>query len=315
LLSRFSFFQSSLQKQLISNGVDVVYFMSPNPLAMGINAIPMVNTVWDLGHRELSDYPEMASKFQYLAREFFYSNVLHRSLIVVTDSERTSKSISKFYKVQTGKTISAGLFPTQSLRKESNSGISIISPYIIYPAQFWLHKNHDLLINLMDVCKSEFPSLKLILTGSDKGNLENVRRSIQTKDLKNIEILGFVNSELLTELISNASALVFASKLGPTNLPPLEALALGTPVIVTKNNSDLVHNPTKGVWVIENDSYESFLAALREIIKYDKKIEPWNFTQSNLAAAKGIIDLINSEYLKINLQIETKSVEQSFHRK
>ena len=42
---------------------------------------------------------------------------------------------------------------------------------------------------------------------------------------------GFVSDDRLAELYSGAAALVFPSFFGPDNLPPLEAMQLGCPVI------------------------------------------------------------------------------------
>ena len=46
-----------------------------------------------------------------------------------------------------------------------------------------------------------------------------------------ISIIGFVDSAELAALYRGAAALVMPTYFGPTNLPPLEAWAVGTPVI------------------------------------------------------------------------------------
>ena len=46
-------------------------------------------------------------------------------------------------------------------------------------------------------------------------------------------MLGFVKSEELKYLISHAKAMIYASLMGPNNLPPMEAVYLGCPVIIT----------------------------------------------------------------------------------
>ena len=51
---------------------------------------------------------------------------------------------------------------------------------------------------------------------------------------KNVFFLGFVSIDELVALYQNAFALVFASFFGPDNIPPLEAFALGCPVISAK---------------------------------------------------------------------------------
>ena len=50
---------------------------------------------------------------------------------------------------------------------------------------------------------------------------------------KNVTILGFVSNENVTYLYKHAVGLVMPSYFGPTNIPPLEAMALGCPVAVS----------------------------------------------------------------------------------
>ena len=47
-----------------------------------------------------------------------------------------------------------------------------------------------------------------------------------------MRILGYVDEEELIGLYQHAHALVYLSRFGPENLPPLEAFALGCPVVV-----------------------------------------------------------------------------------
>ena len=47
-----------------------------------------------------------------------------------------------------------------------------------------------------------------------------------------VHILGYVSDEELIALYQHAHALLYLSRFGPENLPPLEAFALGCPAIV-----------------------------------------------------------------------------------
>ena len=54
-----------------------------------------------------------------------------------------------------------------------------------------------------------------------------------TVDPKKFSDTSFVDREVVWELYRNAKMLVFPSLLGPNNLPPLEALSVGCPAIVS----------------------------------------------------------------------------------
>jgi glycosyltransferase involved in cell wall biosynthesis len=74
--------------------------------------------------------------------------------------------------------------------------------------------------------------LKLVFSGSDKGNRSYLESYVAQRGLQDSVIFaGFVEPQVLHQLYANAFAMVFASLLGPDNLPPLEAMALGCPVV------------------------------------------------------------------------------------
>ncbi|MGH3001562.1 MAG: glycosyltransferase, partial [Gaiellaceae bacterium] len=73
----------------------------------------------------------------------------------------------------------------------------------------------------------------LVLVGSDKGQEARFSREVRRRGLdSHVRILGFVTTEELIELYRSAHALLFLSRFGPENLPPLEAMALGCPAVV-----------------------------------------------------------------------------------
>ena len=73
---------------------------------------------------------------------------------------------------------------------------------------------------------------RLVLCGSDRGGRDKIYAAIRSYGLSSqISIIGFVESAELGALYRGAAALVMPSYFGPTNLPPLEAWAVGTPVI------------------------------------------------------------------------------------
>lgn len=77
--------------------------------------------------------------------------------------------------------------------------------------------------------------IPLMLTGSDFGNQNFVKAKIHELGLdEQVKLLGFVETPELISLYQNALAMTYLSFFGPENLPPLEAFALGCPVIAAK---------------------------------------------------------------------------------
>ena len=72
-----------------------------------------------------------------------------------------------------------------------------------------------------------------MLVGSDKGQRGHVEAQIRERRLEDaVHILGYVEEDELVGLYQHAHALALPARFGPENLPPLEAFALGCPVIV-----------------------------------------------------------------------------------
>ena len=106
---------------------------------------------------------------------------------------------------------------------------------LLYPAQFWSHKNHVNLLLAAAALKSEHEiDLPVVFVGSDKGNQEFVRTfAAQLNPAIDVAFLGFVPTQDLVALYRGAFALAYVTFFGPENLPTLEAFALGCPVVAS----------------------------------------------------------------------------------
>jgi glycosyltransferase involved in cell wall biosynthesis len=107
---------------------------------------------------------------------------------------------------------------------------------IVFIGNIKKHKGLDCLLDAFRFAKKECLPHKLIILGE--------RNNFRTSDnavLQKIELLGgesvmftgFVSDEQLMEYVSQASLLVQPSLYEGFGLPPLEAMALGTPALVT----------------------------------------------------------------------------------
>jgi glycosyltransferase involved in cell wall biosynthesis len=91
----------------------------------------------------------------------------------------------------------------------------IAGEFVFYPTQSWPHKNHLHLLEAVQTLHRRHQwNGMLVCCGSDKGNLNYLK-------------------ERATEFGIVERALTFVSYFGPDNLPPLEAFALGCPVIAS----------------------------------------------------------------------------------
>ena len=106
--------------------------------------------------------------------------------------------------------------------------------YVFYPAYFSFHKNHlYLLEGLIELQRRHGITLHAVFCGGgDSGDQENVERQVHALGLREqVHFLGLIPDGEVPALYEGALALVMPAYFAPTNLPPLEAMALGCPVI------------------------------------------------------------------------------------
>jgi glycosyltransferase involved in cell wall biosynthesis len=264
---------TQLERQLKQLAVDIVYFSSPNPLALGVYDLPIITTVWDLGHRDLPSYPEFSSRGRWLAREYYFRNTVSRSEKVVTDSAATGLKLEEFYGLLPDNWVPLGLLP-KATKPSQNFGLLPNKDYIIYPAQKWRHKNHEVLYRALRLLREEGQEIFLVETGADKGYAARLRKIAKKLGIDDLVLdLGFVDKADLSLLIKNSKGLVMPSLLGPTNLPPLEALALGVPVAVSdvhQFDEDLMRHLT----LCGADSPSDWLVAIKAMILTENGSSP-----------------------------------------
>lgn len=200
---------------------------------------PYIVVVWDVQVRLQPWFPELNvdGRWERWTRRF--AHVLRRATWVIAGTEAGRKEIEFFFQVPRDRIVILP-HPTPSFAlhaKESApdalARFRLERPFLFYPAQFWSHKNHGSLLRALRISRDELRlNLDLVFTGSDQGNETYVRKTVHDLGLDEyVHFLGFVSRDELVALYRKAIALVYLSLFGPENLPPLEAFALGCPVI------------------------------------------------------------------------------------
>lgn len=235
--------KTTLSRVCKRRGVDLVYFLSPSYHAFCVRRVGLVFTVWDINHRDDPSFPEVSYGGQFESRERLYNSVLKRSTAVVVDSEVSKTRVSDIYGVdkrricvlpfQSGINICGDRESGQRKGEQTLQKFGIDKDYLFYPAQFWPHKNHTYILDAMRLMRERNElNFKVVFSGSDKGNLDFVISTASDLGLSNeVVFAGFVTDSELLDLYQQAFAIVMPTYFGPTNLPPLEAWKVGTPVI------------------------------------------------------------------------------------
>lgn len=117
-------------------------------------------------------------------------------------------------------------------------------PFVLYAGKISPHKNVNRIIEAFSSLKSELvkegmlPDLKLIIIGDEVSRHPGLRRTVIKSGMQNdVRFLGFVPIDVLRIFYDSALAFVFPSLYEGFGLPPLEAMAHGTPVITSNTTS------------------------------------------------------------------------------
>ena len=231
---------SALEKYFVKLNVNHVVFLSPSRNGMFLRNIRYSMSIWDLAHRDKYHSAEFYEDGEWYYREQLYKETLPRAHRIFVESDTTKKRVAELYNILSENIIINKFTPIIHLKQKLpdtwNSNF-----YIFYPAQYWQHKDHESLINALYVLRNDFNlDVQLICCGSDKGYLAFLKKLAVEKNLiHEITFLSFVTDDELQALYNGCELCVFPSKLGPTNLPPLEALLHGKPVILADTNEEI----------------------------------------------------------------------------
>lgn len=232
-----------LDRRLLKLNVDVAIFSS-YATALRLADHPFVVTVWDLCHRDLPEFPGVSLGREFERREYCLRIALPKALAVIVNCPSHAERVMQIYQVARERILLLPFLPSIAVRRhaEGKGTVSVKAvrarynlreDYVFYPAQICADKNHVYILDALVSLQAAYGyRIHAVFSGGDKGNrayLEDYARQLGLLD--RVHFLGFVDDDEIPALYEGARALAMPTYGGPTNLPPLEAAALGCPVI------------------------------------------------------------------------------------
>jgi len=145
-------------------------------------------------------------------------------------------------------------------------------PFMLYAGRISPHKNVARMIEAFSALKTElerdqaYSDLKLIIIGDDLSGNPDLRRTVVRSGVQNdVRFLGFVPIEVLRIFYDEAKIFVFPSLYEGFGLPPLEAMAHGTPV-VTSNVSSLPEVVGNAAVLVNPENVFEIMRALHKVL-------------------------------------------------
>ncbi|MET4089329.1 glycosyltransferase [Bradyrhizobium sp. S3.5.5] len=233
--------KSPFERALIRDGIDVVHFTSTSKRHLLLYELPFIITIFDGCHRDAPEFPEVRTFGEFERREILFGLASTKAAVVIVNAPELIDDLSRRYAMERDRAVCIPFSPSAYVSQaapDATDDAAVLAKYrlepgyLFYPAQFWPHKNHMTLLAALASLRERGITERLVLCGSDRGGRDKINAAIRTYGLSDqASIIGFVESAELGALYRGAAALVMPSYFGPTNLPPLEAWAVDTPVI------------------------------------------------------------------------------------
>ncbi len=243
----FYFFLKELAPDLIHIPLNSVPFLMPRPYVV---------TVHDMSSLLFADSAQVRTS----SRLYLWRRGLRRAARVIAVSSSTRRDVENVLGVPADRIRQIYDAPDPRLVRETPATepdarsaerqrtlerYQINYPFVLYAGAVRAQKNVPRLVEAFAVLRGDleehpvYKDLRLIIIGDEISRYPALRRAvIKTRVEKHVRFLGFVPFETLRVFFEAASAFAFPSLYEGFGLPPLEAMASGTPV-VTSNVSSL----------------------------------------------------------------------------
>lgn len=231
---------------------------------------PTVVSVPDLQHET---YPELFAPETLENRRRTYAHAVAHADLILTISGYARGTILECYPNTDPERIviaPPGIDPALEEHLEhpvenGRGGFGLPDDYLLYPANFWPHKNHARLLEALAELRKTGLEPFLVLTGDSGSGFDSVRAQIEQLDLAaQVRFLGRLPAADFAPLMRGARAVIFPSLYEGFGLPVLEAFHCDTPVLCS-NVTSCPEVAGDAALFVDPASVESLAAGLRRI--------------------------------------------------
>ena len=248
-------------------------FHAPHYVLPPLLPCPSVVTIHDCIHLMFPEY--LPNKLAYLYARTFMTMAARRSSRVLTVSEASKRDILRFFRIPASKVeVVYNAIDDRFDREPEIEDVMRVreryqlnDQFLLYTGNIKPHKNVERVIEAFARLRARgFDNLKLLIIGDEISKSQNLRRAVHRHQLHHqVRFLGFVPDATLAVLYRLADVFVFPSLYEGFGLPPLEAMASGTPV-VTSNVSSLPEVVGDAALLVDPKDADAIAGAIQRIL-------------------------------------------------
>lgn len=254
-------------------------YLFPNYTSWPLLFSKAVSIVYDLSFEFFPQYVEPRNQ-KFLSKQVKRS--VERSTKVITISTNSLKEITQFYNVPKKQVpiVYPGIDQSEFFRRpkkevdEVKARYGIHGKYILFVGNIEPRKNLKTLLLAYEKLSPELKSEYSILLVGTRGWLDNeifdIIKRLRMNGDHIQQPLEYVVDEDRPALYSGASLFVYPSLYEGFGIPPVEAMACGTPAI-TSNNSSLPEAVGKAAVMVDAKSVNDLRDAMTRVLKSKKQ--------------------------------------------
>ena len=254
----------------------VTLFHAPHYVLPPLVRCPSVVTIHDCIHLMFPQYLPNRAALTYARASIRLA--ARQATRVLTVSHSSKRDILRFVDTQPEKIDVIynayderfGIPPREEAIESVRERYQLNDPFVLYAGNVKPHKNLERLIETFHLVRQRgHDQLKLVLIGDEISKYAALRRAVHRYQLhKYVRFVGYLPEETLAVMYRLASVFVFPSLYEGFGLPPLEAMASGTPV-VTSNVSSLPEVAGDAAVLVDPYSPESIADGVHRVLSDD----------------------------------------------
>ncbi len=200
---------------------------------------PLVCVIHDLQYLDRPYFFDSETRYY---RDLHFRQAIRFSTHVISDSDFTRRLILKHASLDSAQVITIPIrLDDQVMPPPVNDVESFLRRwqlardcFLLYPANFWRHKNHEMLLTALGMYIAAHPESKMrvVCTGQPDKRMLQIQEAASRMNLADrVVFTGFVSDHELNALYVSCRAVIFPSLYEGFGLPVLEGMAFGKPVV------------------------------------------------------------------------------------